>query len=42
VDTWFYLGRRWAFDIVLSNPGAAREYRLPFVSYAAAVGCTRH
>ncbi len=42
VDTWFYLGRRWVFDIVLSNPDAARAYRLPFAGYAAAVGCTRH
>jgi hypothetical protein len=30
------------FDIALSNPGAARNYRLPFAQYAAAVGCTAH
>ncbi len=42
VDTWYYLGRRWVFDIVLSNPDAARQYRLPFARYAVAVGCTRH
>jgi hypothetical protein len=39
VDTWFYLDHRWVFDILLSNPGAAAEYRMPFRQYAAAVGC---
>jgi len=39
VDTWFYQDRRWMFDIILSNPGAAAEYRMPFAKYAAAVGC---
>lgn len=39
VDTWFYLEHRWVFDIILSNPGAAAEYRMPFTKYAAAVGC---
>ncbi len=39
VDTWFYLDRRWAFDIILSNPGAAAQYRMAFRQYAAAVGC---
>jgi hypothetical protein len=39
VDTWFYLDHRWVFDIILSNPGSAAEYRLPFRQYAAAVGC---
>jgi hypothetical protein len=39
VDTWFYLDRRWVFDIILSNPGAAAQYRLPLRKYAAAVGC---
>jgi hypothetical protein len=42
VDTWFYVRHRWVFDITLSNPGAARSYRLPFARYAAAVGCTTH
>lgn len=42
VDTWFYVRRRWVFDIVLSNPDAARQYRLPFARYAAAVGCSVH
>jgi hypothetical protein len=39
VDNWFYLDHRWVFDIMLSNPGAAAEYRLPFGKYAATVGC---
>lgn len=39
VDTWFYQDHRWVFDIILSNPGAAAQYRLPFRQYAAAVGC---
>ena len=39
VDTWFYQDHRWVFDIILSNPGAAAEYRMPFRQYAAAVGC---
>jgi hypothetical protein len=42
VDTWFYVRHRWVFDIISSNPGAARDYRLPFARYAAAVGCTVH
>lgn len=41
-DTWFYVKHRWVFDIALSNPGAARNYRLPFARYAAAVGCNAH
>ncbi|HTT51290.1 MAG TPA: hypothetical protein VMH35_07815 [Streptosporangiaceae bacterium] len=39
MGTWFYLDHRWVFDILLSNPAAAAEYRLPFARYAAAVGC---
>jgi hypothetical protein len=38
-DYWFYAGRRWMFDLVLSNPDAARLYRMPSGQYAAAVGC---
>jgi hypothetical protein len=41
-DTWFYRGHRWVFDLLLSNPAAARQYRLPFARYAAAVSCTAH
>ncbi len=39
-DTWYYVRRRWVFDIVRSNPDAARLYALPFRRYAAATGCT--
>jgi len=42
VDTWYYVRHRWMFDLILSNPDAARNYRLPFARYAAAVGCTVH
>ena len=41
-DYWFYTGGRWRFDLLLSNPAAARLYRLPAAQYAAAVGCTGH
>jgi hypothetical protein len=41
-DTWYYARRRWVFDIVASNPGAARLYRLPFRRYVAATGCSLH
>lgn len=41
-DYWFYLGRRWQFDLPLSNPDAARLYRLPFPQYAAQIGCQDH
>jgi hypothetical protein len=39
VDTWFYQAHRWVFDIILSNPGAAAQYRMPFRQYETAVGC---
>ncbi len=38
-DYWFYVRGRWVFDLVLSNPDAARLYRLSPQRYAAAVGC---
>jgi hypothetical protein len=41
-DYWFYTGRRWVFDLLLSNPDAARLYRLSFARYATAVGCNLH
>jgi hypothetical protein len=41
-DYWFYTGGRWRFDLLLSNPAAARLYRLPAARYAAAIGCTGH
>lgn len=39
VDTWYYVHHRWVFDIVASNPSAARQYGMPFARYARAVGC---
>ncbi len=39
---WYYTRRRWVFDLLLSNPDAARLYRLPFARYAAQVGCQDH
>jgi hypothetical protein len=41
-DHWYYIHRRWEFDLLLSNPSAARLYRLPFAKYAAQVGCADH
>jgi hypothetical protein len=41
-DYWYYTRRRWEFDLLLSNPGAARLYRLPFAKYAAQAGCQDH
>lgn len=39
-DYWFYMHRRWVFDLVLSNPDAVRLYRLSPSQYVAAVGCS--
>jgi hypothetical protein len=41
-DYWYYTRRRWQFDLLLSNPDAARQYRLPFAKYAAQTGCQDH
>jgi hypothetical protein len=41
-DYWFYASRRWVFDLLLSNPAAAQQYRLPFAKYAIAIGCDVH
>jgi hypothetical protein len=38
-DYWFYIHRRWVFDLVLSNPDAVRLYRMTPSRYAAALGC---
>ena len=38
-DYWFYAGRRWVFDLVLSNPASVKLYRLSPAKYVAAVGC---
>ena len=40
-DFWFYEGHRWVFDLVLSNPASAKQYRMSPAKYAAAVGCGR-
>jgi hypothetical protein len=40
-DYWFYVHRRWVFDLVLSNPGAVKLYRMSAQQYAAALGCAR-
>ena len=39
-DYWHYVNGRWLFNLVLSNPDAVKLYKLPFNSYASAVGCT--
>jgi hypothetical protein len=39
-DYWFYVHRRWVFDLVLSNPDAVSLYRMPAQQYVAAVGCS--
>jgi hypothetical protein len=41
-DYWWYRAGRWEFDLLLSNPDAARLYRLPFAKYAAQIGCNTH
>jgi hypothetical protein len=38
-DYWFYVHRRWVFDLPLSNPGAVKLYRMPPQQYMAALGC---
>jgi hypothetical protein len=38
-DYWFYVHRRWRFDLVLSNPAAVKLYRMSPQQYAAALGC---
>lgn len=38
-DYWLYIRRRWAFDLVLSNPEAVRLYRMSPSQYVAALGC---
>jgi hypothetical protein len=39
-DYWFYVHRRWVFDLVLSNPDAVRLYRMSPQQYVAVVGCS--
>ena len=39
-DYWFYVHRRWLFDLVLSNPSSVRLYRMSAQQYVTAVGCS--
>jgi hypothetical protein len=39
-DFWFYVNRRWVFDLVLSNPDMVPMYRMTPQRYVAAVGCS--
>src|SRR5215472_13133345 len=38
-DYWFYVHRRWLFDLMLSNPDAVKLYRMSPQQYVAALGC---
>jgi hypothetical protein len=38
-DYWFYVHRRWVFDLLLSNPDAVKLYRMSPSQYASALGC---
>jgi hypothetical protein len=40
-DYWFYVHRRWVFDLVLSNPDAVKLYRMSPSQYATTVGCAK-
>src|SRR6516164_10193707 len=38
-DYWFYVHRRWVFDLLLSNPSSVRLYRMSPQRYVAFLGC---
>jgi hypothetical protein len=38
-DYWFYVGGRWVFDLLLSNPDMVPLYRMPARQYVAYAGC---
>jgi hypothetical protein len=38
-DYWFYVHRRWVFDLPLSNPGSVSLYRMTAQQYVKALGC---
>jgi hypothetical protein len=40
-DYWFYVHHRWVFDLVLSNPGAVKLYRMSPQQYVTALGCAQ-
>jgi hypothetical protein len=39
-DYWFYVHRRWVFDLALSNPSAVTLYHMSPRRYAATIGCS--
>jgi hypothetical protein len=38
-DYWFYVNRRWVFDLLLSNPSSVSLYRMPAQQYVKTLGC---
>ena len=38
-DYWFYVHRRWVFDLVLSNPDTVKLYKMSPQQYVTALGC---
>lgn len=38
-DYWFYVGHRWVFDLVLSNPDMVPLYKMSPQEYVKALGC---
>ena len=39
IDYWFYLGRRWVFDLILSNPDMVPLYKMSPQQYVKTLGC---
>jgi hypothetical protein len=39
-DYWFYVHRRWVFDLMPSNLSSVTRYRMSPQQYVAAVGCS--
>jgi hypothetical protein len=39
-DYWFYVDRRWQFDLPLSNPSAVSLYKMSGKDYVATLGCS--
>jgi len=42
IDYWLYVDGRWVFDLLRSNPQAAKLYALPSAQYVSAIGCISH
>jgi hypothetical protein len=38
-DYWFYMHRRWVFDLLLSNPSSVSLYRMTAQQYVKTLGC---